>query len=552
MATTTIPWGDGSGDNIYLTYSSASGDQTVDVTSDANTGAARSKVVTFNSGVGGIVQMLTVTQDAGGPVYVSEDVASYDSTDYAWYAVSNISRAYAGYTSTDYAQINATRGSGAETHVYFEFDTPTIPSDAYVYYVECRINGYITNTTNLSGTFTLCNGTTELGYSVAIGGSSAANKTFFIRSGELTSSQIQNLRIKATLTRGTSSTNSNYYLRFYGATLSFVYEDVHEDYITFADQNVASICATTWGDGIGITPIQAKRVPAINTEFRGNTNITSFDELGEYFTGVTSIYGTSSSPYGAFAGCTALTSITLPDSTASIGHSAFRGCSALQHLGVPHKSITLDQYSFYGCTSLVDLYCPGAQQNYTLYNTGNGTGTLYVRGDARTSNGYTKCSFKHIIISGGVSQNTGGGRWFTNTDSYTETLRVYGNCNMVSGSYILRTNSSGSATRPLKFGELLGTAGSSAGEFCREACFHSDFIMHLGYTSGVACLPAFIHADSTYVTKIYVGDGSSQAADQAILDMYLADTDWAAYSSKLDLWYNYNGDYKNPPTIPTV
>lgn len=65
MATTTIPWGDGSGDNIYLTYSSASGNQTVEVTSDANTGAARSKVVAFTSDVGNIIQNLTVSQVSG-------------------------------------------------------------------------------------------------------------------------------------------------------------------------------------------------------------------------------------------------------------------------------------------------------------------------------------------------------------------------------------------------------------------------------------------------------------------------------------------------------
>lgn len=67
MATTTIPWGDGSGDNIYLTYSSASGNQTVEVTSDANTGAARSKVVTFTSGVGNITKSLTVSQERAVP-----------------------------------------------------------------------------------------------------------------------------------------------------------------------------------------------------------------------------------------------------------------------------------------------------------------------------------------------------------------------------------------------------------------------------------------------------------------------------------------------------
>lgn len=49
MPTTTIPWGDGSGDNIYLTYPSASGNQEVSVTSDENRGAARSKAITFSA-----------------------------------------------------------------------------------------------------------------------------------------------------------------------------------------------------------------------------------------------------------------------------------------------------------------------------------------------------------------------------------------------------------------------------------------------------------------------------------------------------------------------
>ena len=65
MARTTIAWDDGSGDNIYLDYSSASGDQPVAVSSDANAGPARSKVVTFSaSGITPVA--LTVAQEAGG------------------------------------------------------------------------------------------------------------------------------------------------------------------------------------------------------------------------------------------------------------------------------------------------------------------------------------------------------------------------------------------------------------------------------------------------------------------------------------------------------
>lgn len=39
--------------------------------------------------------------------------------------------------------------------------------------------------------------------------------------------------------------------------------------------------------------------------------------------------------------------------------------------------------------------------------------------------------------------------------------------------------------------------------------------------------------------KYKLGDGSSAAYDDAILADYLADTNWATYSSRLDTWYNY-------------
>lgn len=113
MATTTIPWGDGSGDNIYLTYSSASGDQTVEVSSDANTGSARSKIVSFASGVGSIVRQLTVSQEAGGPQYITDGLVFWlDGIDKgsttAWVEKIN------GYSFTNHgATFN-------DDHVYFD------------------------------------------------------------------------------------------------------------------------------------------------------------------------------------------------------------------------------------------------------------------------------------------------------------------------------------------------------------------------------------------------------------------------------------------------
>jgi len=73
MAVVTIPWGDGSGDNIYLTYPSASGDQTVEMSSDANTGSIdRTKSITFTASHHGTSssKILTVTQEGVKEPYI--------------------------------------------------------------------------------------------------------------------------------------------------------------------------------------------------------------------------------------------------------------------------------------------------------------------------------------------------------------------------------------------------------------------------------------------------------------------------------------------------
>lgn len=43
----------------------------------------------------------------------------------------------------------------------------------------------------------------------------------------------------------------------------------------------------------------------------------------------------------------------------------------------------------------------------------------------------------------------------------------------------------------------------------------------------------------TTITKIYVGDGSSAAHDDAILADYVAASGWSSYASIIDTWYNY-------------
>ena len=219
MPTTTIPWGDGSGDNLYLTYPSASGDQSVSVTSDANTGAARSKVVTFSaSGVPSVT--LTINQDAGQQEYtLTLHPTSYDEEDYSWRTSSNISRGYTDSSSTTYARFGIPKPYG-EAYVYFKFDTSSIPDGAEIVSVSCTAKAKAdgNSTTTPVKQIQMATGTTLKGTPTTITGT-ANERTLDV--GEWTLAELRDARVRPYAKTG--NTSSNYNLDFYGATLTIKY-----------------------------------------------------------------------------------------------------------------------------------------------------------------------------------------------------------------------------------------------------------------------------------------------------------------------------------------
>lgn len=227
MAVTTIDWDDGSGDKIYISADAFGGNQNVLVSSDANAGLARSKDITFRAG--DVVRVLTVNQAAGVVEHtLSVNLSSYipKSTDGSWYNVSNLSNAYSGVSgsgSSSYCGITLERGAGAETYIYFLFDTSGIPDNATIKSVECKAKVSISNTTAAnvaSRGAKLCSGTTEKTASVSVT-TTAAIRTFTM--GTWTKQELSDVRLKMYATRGESNTTSNYALRVYGATLTIVY-----------------------------------------------------------------------------------------------------------------------------------------------------------------------------------------------------------------------------------------------------------------------------------------------------------------------------------------
>ena len=120
--------------------------------------------------------------------------------------------------------------------------------------------------------------------------------------------------------------------------------------ISFSDPNVKNICVANWdknGDG-ELSEDEAAAVTNLGQAFKGNTSITSFNEL-QYFTGLTSIGNQT------FYGCTSLISITIPNSVTSIGNNAFYACS-LSSINIPTSVNTIDAGAFNECRSMSSVH----------------------------------------------------------------------------------------------------------------------------------------------------------------------------------------------------
>lgn len=117
-------------------------------------------------------------------------------------------------------------------------------------------------------------------------------------------------------------------------------------YIPFEDSNVeAVLLANGVGDGLGVTYNDAAKVTSISTWFKGNADITAFEEF-KYFTKIKKMQEAE------FNRCSSLKKIQLPPELSSMGASIFSECSALKTISFPKTLTYVDSYCFEKCTSL--------------------------------------------------------------------------------------------------------------------------------------------------------------------------------------------------------
>ena len=64
--------------------------------------------------------------------------------------------------------------------------------------------------------------------------------------------------------------------------------------------------------------------------------------------------------WGAFYGCSGLTSVTIPNSVTSIGDFAFRDCSSLTSVTIGNSVTSIGDYAFYKCSGLTSIIIPNS------------------------------------------------------------------------------------------------------------------------------------------------------------------------------------------------
>lgn len=200
-----------------------------------------------------------------------------DSTHSSNGGVTNQGNGYNGSSNTTYAQITATTGANVSSYISYTFSVTGIPSNATITGVSCTAKGRVSSTSYLpTAVHQLYAGGTAKGSSTSFASTTASARS--VSGGtSWTVSEVSNVQIRSTVTRGTSSTTRSANFRFYGASLTVSYSYMQTEYeITVTNNTTATVGYDQWVIAGDDTVITSDTMTGITVTDNGNDVTNQF------------------------------------------------------------------------------------------------------------------------------------------------------------------------------------------------------------------------------------------------------------------------------------
>ena len=173
----------------------------------------------------------TGSASSGSPTFIP---SSFDSTNSSYDSIytGTADNGLTAHTDSNRFCVYSNTGSGAESYLYYNFDCSSIPANATITSVTCIATASVYQASTYFSTYDLqlCNGTTEKGSATTITGSGSTSATHNIDGGSWTRAELNNIKIRVRVIRGTSNTTAEASFSFWGATLTVNYETAGESY----------------------------------------------------------------------------------------------------------------------------------------------------------------------------------------------------------------------------------------------------------------------------------------------------------------------------------
>ena len=135
----------------------------------------------------------------------------------------------------------------------------------------------------------------------------------------------------------------------------------------FSVFSLSSLCASAYSSDQGGEPLSDG---TFSYELRdGSYTIIgcNMDSIIEEIPELRNGYAITAIDERAFASCTNIKTLTIPDTIVSIGDSAFAGCSDLKEIRLPEKITTISSGMFMGCESLESIDIPDTVNRIESY-----------------------------------------------------------------------------------------------------------------------------------------------------------------------------------------